>query len=83
MNFKSIEITPVDEEMNLRAQSLEILNCFRAKGLTVKSQFLTKVFELDPTVNNNEGVNKLSHFWLGRYHNEDFNDYLKTLLKKI
>lgn len=83
MNFKSIQITPVDEEMNLRAQSLEILNNFRAKGLLVRNQFMSKMIELDPAINNNDGINKLSHFWLGRYHNEDFNDYLKTILKKM
>ena len=81
--IKTIQIQPVDEEMELLSKAVFILNEFKKSGYTTRQDFVVYVSETDNSYKNISGFNKLNNFWAGRVKDKSLNDDLQNILKVI
>ena len=78
--IKTIQIEPVDEEMELLSKAVFILNEFKKSGYTTRQDFVGYVSETDAAYKNIGGFNKLNNFWAGRVKDKFLNEDLQKIL---
>lgn len=76
-------ITPVDDSIKIRVESLNILNEFKMKGFTTSSGFVGVVQDYIEDFKDYHNVKTLLAFWAGRKHCEDLNKQLNNLLNNL
>lgn len=81
--IKTIQIEPVDEEMELLSKAVFILNEFKKSGYTTRQDFVEYVSETDDSYRNVSGFNKLNNFWAGRVKDKSLNEDLQKILDNI
>lgn len=81
--IKTIQIEPVDEEMELLSKAVFILNEFKKSGYTTRQDFVEYVSETNAAYKNIGGFNKLNNFWAGRVKDKSLNEDLQKILDNI
>lgn len=76
-----ITISPINEDIEKKLNSLRILNEFMKKGFVERKAFVQVVMEECPELSGYSGMNKLNNFWASR----DFsiNDKLEQVLENL
>ena len=80
---KSIVISPVDNEMELLANAVRILNSYKVAGFVKRESFVELVMGEDTSYHNLSGMQKLNNFWAGRVKDQDLNNDLQRILEKL
>jgi len=78
-----IEIYPVDDEMNLLATAVKLLNEFKIMGFVRRQGFVELVMDCKPEYQTFENMQKLNNFWAGRVKDKNLNDDLQTVIDKL
>lgn len=81
-HFDTIEITPIDNEVRLMAESVNIVNEFKKRGFS-RSAFVNIVTSELAKYLTIAGMNKLSAYWYGRVRDEALNNDLQQLLETL
>jgi len=79
----AICITPVDEDIKLRAESVKILNWFKERGFDKRSNFISLVQNNLSQFKEYKEVKKLEVFWSGRNASSELNSTLMCLIEKL
>jgi len=80
---KSIVINPVDEEMELLANAVSILNNFKKIGFVKRESFVEMVMDEDTSYHNFQGMQKLNNFWAGRVKDAALNADLLRIFENV
>lgn len=80
---ESICIRPADDEIEVMAKAVAILNKFRILGIIIRKKFVDLVIEKDPSFATQEKIQQLYSFWVGRIRDEKLNDSLEAVLQKL
>lgn len=80
---KSIVINPVDEEMELLANAVSILNNFKKIGFVKRESFVEMVMDEDNSYHNLQGMQKLNNFWAGRVKDASLNTDLLRIFENL
>lgn len=80
---KSIVINPVDEEMELLANAVSILNNFKKIGFVKRESFVEMVMDEDTSYHNLQGMQKLNNFWAGRVKDAALNTDLIRIFENL
>lgn len=84
--YKGMEkvcITPVDESIKVRVDSLNLLNEFKMLGFDTLSGFVGVVQENYDEFKNYNNTKPLLAFWAGRKHCEEFNAKMQSLINQL
>lgn len=79
----SVCIYPVDDEMALLANAVNILNEYKRIGFVKREAFVELVMDEDSSYHNLKGMQKLNNFWAGRVKDQFLNDDLKKILENL
>jgi hypothetical protein len=79
----SVCINPVDEEMALLANAVNILNEYKKLGFVKRDAFLELVMGEDSSYHTLEGMKKLNNFWAGRVKDRFLNEDLNRILENL
>lgn len=79
---KTIQIDPVDSEIELLGSALQILNDFRKLGFTDRKSFVEYVMDENRVYCNFGGLTKLNNFWGFRIKDPKLNADLIIILNK-
>lgn len=82
-NTKSICINPVDEDMRLIVDSLNILNEFKRLGFVTRGGFVGVVQMNLEEFKDYANLTRLFQFWAGRLKDQQLNDQLNQLLNAL
>lgn len=76
-----VTISPVNDDIAKKVNSLKILNEFVSKGFVERKAFVQVVMDECPELRNYDGMTKLNNFWALR----DFsiNDKLEQVLENL
>jgi hypothetical protein len=80
---KSVCITPIDDEMALLADSLQILNEFKKMGFVKREAFVELVMGEDSSYHTFEGMKRLNNFWALRVKDALINSDLRKILDNL
>lgn len=81
--FDKISITPYDEEVQLMAQSVKIINSFKEKGFKTRSSFVGVVTDNVNDYLTLKMINKLNTYWAGRVRDAEMNRNLLNVLDDL
>lgn len=81
--IQGIRINPVTKEMAIRVKSIWILNEFYKLGFDQRSDFINAVVDKDREYFRYPKTNLLENYWLGRKHEEAFNERMEAILNQI
>ncbi len=82
-DMEKLCITPVDENIKLRVESLNLLNEFKMLGFTTRSGFVGVIQDNLEEFKAYKKLNELFAFWDGRKHCNDLNNELRKLLNTL
>ncbi|WP_158962570.1 hypothetical protein [Myroides fluvii] len=76
-----VTISPINEDIEKKLNSLRILNEFMKKGFVERKSFVQVVMDECPELSTYSGMTKLNNFWASR----DFsiNDKLEQVLENL
>jgi hypothetical protein len=80
---KSILIDPVDDEMELLANAVLILNNYKRTGFVKREAFVELIMGEDKSYHTLQGMQKLNNFWAGRVKDEVLNEDLNRILENL
>jgi len=83
MMIKEVLINPVDQEMELLANSVKILNEYKKLGFVKRDAFVEVVMGEDESYHNFEGMKLLNNFWSSRVKDKNLNDDLVKVLENL
>lgn len=78
-----ITIVPVDEEMELLANAVSILNSYKKIGFVKREAFVEMIMDEDTSYHNLQGMQKLNNFWAGRVKDANLNTDLIRILENL
>lgn len=81
--IKDVLIAPVDEEMELLANSVKILNEYKKLGFVKRDAFVEVVMTEDKSYHHFEGMKLLNNFWSSRVKDKNLNDDLLKVLENL
>lgn len=81
--IKDVLIAPVDEEMELLANSVKILNEYKKLGFVKRDAFVEVVMGEDESYHNYEGMKLLNNFWSSRVKDKNLNNDLVKVLENL
>ena len=79
----SVCINPVDDEMALLANAVNILNEYKKLGFVKRDGFVELIMGEDISYHNLDGMKKLNNFWAGRVKDQFLNDDLNRILENL
>ena len=82
-DMKIYTIKPIDEDMDVLVDAVDLLNNFKKLGFTTKSGFVGVVQDNIPEYKNYKNLNRLLSFWQSRIKNKELNNQLHKLLNKL
>ncbi len=80
---KTILIDPVDDEMELLANSVLILNDYKRAGFVKRESFVELIMDEDRSYHTLSGMQKLNNFWAGRVKDKLLNIDLVRILENM
>lgn len=80
---KAVCINPVDDEMELLANSIKILNEYKKLGFVTRNSFVEMIMDEYKNYHNLEGMKKLNNFWAGRVKDQGLNDDLLRIIDNM
>lgn len=80
---KTILIDPVDDEMELLANSVLILNDYKRAGFVKRESFVELIMDEDRSYHTLSGMKKLNNFWAGRVKDKLLNIDLVRILENM
>lgn len=80
---KIIQIDPVDEEMELLANSVLILNNYKRAGFVKRESFVELIMAEDTSYHTLQGMQKLNNFWAGRVKDRFLNTDLVRIIENM
>lgn len=80
---KAICITPADDEMEIMAVSVSLLNEFKVLGFTTRRSFVEMVMGEKTAYHEYEKMKGLEQFWAGRSRDKFLNADLQIVLDKL
>ncbi len=80
---KIIQIDPVDEEMELLANSVMILNNYKRAGFVKRESFVELIMAEDVSYHTLQGMQKLNNFWAGRVKDRFLNTDLVRIIENL
>lgn len=79
----TILIVPVDEEMEVLATAVSILNDYKFQGFSKREAFVEAIMDEDKSYHTFQGMQKLNNFWAGRVKNAQLNIDLVRILENL
>lgn len=79
----TILINPVNEEMELLANAVLILNNYKAAGFETRAAFVELIMGEDVSYHNPKSMKVLENFWSCRVKNKELNNDLTRILEKL
>lgn len=80
---KTICITPIDDDMEVMAKSVDLLNKFKVFGVAIRKDFVDMVISVDAGFSTREKIQELYSFWLGRSRDRKLNESLEKVLQHL
>lgn len=79
----SVCINPVDNEMALLANAVNILNEYKKLGFVKREAFVELIMGEDSGYHTLKGMQKLNNFWAGRVKDQFLNEDLNRILENL
>lgn len=78
-----IEIKPFDDEMEVLATAIKVLNDYKVLGFVKRESFVELIMNEDKSYHNFPAMQKLNNFWSGRVKDKLLNDDLVRIYEKL
>jgi hypothetical protein len=80
---KAIIINPIDEDIELLANSISILNDYKKLGFVKRESFVELIMGEDTSYHTLQGMQKLTSFWAGRVKDVNLNKDLIRIFENL
>lgn len=80
---KTVCINPVDDEMELKAEMLNLLNKFKVLGFTKREAFVEMVMGESKAYHSFEGMKLLNNFWASRANHQELYEDLHVVYDNL